>query len=150
MTVPPCDSAYIVLLSIKIKQQRIIAMKRNIFISFMFIFSLLISANSFAFDLNGWWIADKCRSSLQIIKFDGIYFHQDKHKNKYKILRSSNNTIEILFEFTSTYSDKGIIKINNANNITISYPSEDTFTYRRITNDTSISKEKAMEMARKN
>lgn len=58
--------------------------------------------------------------------------------------------IEALFEFTPTYSDKVVIKINNDDNITISYPSEDTFTYRRITDDTSISKEKAMEMAGKN
>ncbi|EQN48399.1 hypothetical protein HMPREF0326_05801 [Desulfovibrio sp. 3_1_syn3] len=125
-------------------------MKKNILIICVFVFLLAISNTSFAFNLYGWWKSDECNSSLRIIKFDEGYFHKDKYKNPYKILKSSNNMIEALFEFTPTYSDKVVIKINNDDNITISYPSEDTFTYRRITDDTSISKEKAMEMAGKN
>ena len=115
-------------------------MKKNILITLIFVFSLFISNHSFAFNLHGWWKADTGNNSLRIIKIDGKTFFG----MPYKILSSSNGIIKI-----SILNDEPTnIEINNSDNITVSYPSDETLTYERITSDTSLSKEAVLKMTR--
>lgn len=121
-------------------------MKKMLLIVFTFIFIFIISIPSFAFDLYGWWNAEKGKQNLRLIKIDEKKFDD---RDKYKIIDKTGDEIKISFEFTPTYHDEAKIKINGDDEITISYPSYDVITYKRVTHDITISKKEAMQRIEK-
>lgn len=106
----------------------------------VFAFLLIISKTSFAFDLYGWWKSDSGDNYLKLIKIDKKSFCGFL----YDILNSQGNIIKISLNYDSPTT----IKINSADSITVSYPSELTLTYERITSDTSLSKEAVLKITR--
>lgn len=109
----------------------------------IFICILYLPSKVYAFDINGWWKSESKNELLNLVDFNNGVLKGD---TKYEIVENNGDNMKILLYLTPTYSKPAPIKINNENNITITYPSKDVITYERVTRDASLSKQQAYEL----
>ena len=117
-------------------------MKKTIFCFFIFIFSLVISNRSFAFNLDGWWGAENGNPHLKIIKIH----NNTLNGMKFQIIDRNHNQLKIQIYVTKYNPADAIIETINENEIIITYASGNRLIYRLITNDISIPKAKVKQM----